>query len=79
MSIGRSDEAEDWACKRGDHRRRRTVRRIECGDGEDGEPDLSLPGWKSYASRMRRIWVRCSHEGVSAVRTPFKLAPARLK
>jgi len=28
------------------------VRRIDCGGGEGGEPALSPPGWKSYASRM---------------------------
>lgn len=26
--------------------------RIECGGGEGGEPVLSPPGWKSYASWM---------------------------
>ena len=28
------------------------MRRIECGGGEDGEPVLSSPSWKSYASRV---------------------------
>lgn len=28
------------------------MRRIKCGGGEGGEPALSPPGWKSYASWM---------------------------
>lgn len=30
------------------------MRRIESGGGEDGDPALSPPGWKSYTSRAQR-------------------------
>lgn len=56
------------AHKRGDRRRRRTVRRIKCGGGEGGEPALSPPGWKSYASRQRAAFSPLPWEHAASAR-----------
>ena len=44
--------------------------RIKCGGGEGGEPALSPPGWKSYASRVDCYPSR-AHEGCAGGSVPM--------
>jgi hypothetical protein len=46
------------------------VGRIECGGGEGGEPALSPPGWKSYASRVDR-YLSGTHDGCAGGSAPI--------
>ena len=50
--------------------------RIESGGGEDGEPDLSLPGWLSFAGRVCHDYVWHAMLGYAGRCKAVSLAPA---